>query len=69
MFTPVAWRDQPFVTRDDLMLVNLTAFDTEADFRAALASDVRKKIREDFANFPPFTGLCTHAGMARRTFV
>jgi uncharacterized protein (TIGR02118 family) len=67
MFTPVPWRDQPFVTRDDLMLVNLTAFDSTAEFHAALASEARKKVREDFDRFPPFTGRCTHTAMMRRT--
>jgi uncharacterized protein (TIGR02118 family) len=67
VFTPVDWRDRPFVTRADLLLANLTAFDSEADFRAALASDARRRVREDFARFPRFTGRCFHTAM-RRTF-
>jgi uncharacterized protein (TIGR02118 family) len=69
MFTPVDWRDRPFVTRGDLMVVNLTAFDSAGDFEAALTSEARKDIRADFAKFPPFTGRCTHVSMSRRRFL
>lgn len=66
VFTPIEWRDRPFATRADLMLVNLTAFDSEIDFRAAMSSDARRQVREDFARFPRFAGRCTHTAMARR---
>lgn len=69
MFTPVAWRDRPFIMRDDLMVLNLTAFDSKADFEAALASEVRKEIRADFGRFPPFTGRNIHIAMERRSFL
>lgn len=65
VFTPVEWRDRPFVTRAELMLVNLTAFESEADFRAAMASDVRTRVQRDFASFPRFSGRCTHTAMTR----
>jgi len=69
MFTPVDWRDQPFVARAELMLANLIAFDSEADFQAAMASEVRTEIRADFAGFPPFSGRCAHTAMTRKFLI
>jgi uncharacterized protein (TIGR02118 family) len=69
VFTPLDWRDRPFVARSDLMLANLIAFDSEAAFQTALASPARRKVRRDVEQFPRYTGKCAHTAMTRRCIV
>lgn len=63
--TPIDWRDQDFVERDDHMLINVVAFDDAAALSASLNSEVRVRLREDFHNFPTFTGQNLHTAMQR----
>ena len=45
---------------------NLNAcFDSVDALNAALKSDVRHRLREDYKRFPPFTGRNTHYAMTR----
>ncbi len=62
---PVAWRDPTGLDDADVFLGNEVVFDTPGALDAALASDVRHKLREDYKTFPPFTGRNTHYAMRR----
>lgn len=53
----------------DYMLGNEVVFDTIAAFNSAMASEVRRELRADFARFPPFTGQNTHYPMDRTRLV
>jgi uncharacterized protein (TIGR02118 family) len=53
----------------DYMLGNEVVFDTIGAFNAAMASDVRRELRADFARFPPFTGPNTHYPMDRKRLI
>ncbi len=64
-YLPVAWRDPTGLDDADIFLGNEVVFDTPAALDAALASDVRHKLREDYQTFPPFTGRNTHYAMQR----
>lgn len=64
-YLPVAWRDPTGLDDADVFLGNEVVFDTPAALDAALASDVRHKLREDYKTFPPFTGRNTHYAMQR----
>ena len=48
------------------MLMCDIGFDSADALTAALVSEPRDKLREDFYSFPPFDGRVTHHGMARR---
>ena len=52
--------------RVDRMQRNKVTFDSEAALDAALASDMRKRMREDYYKFPPFTGHNIHYPMHTR---
>lgn len=69
IYTPLGRADAPSVPRGDLMLVNLVAFDTLAALNAALQSNARARLREDYANFPRFTGRVTHTAMRREAAI
>jgi hypothetical protein len=47
------------------MIGNEVAFDSIADFNAAMASPVRQELRAHFRAFPPFSGANTHYPMTR----
>ncbi|MCH9671923.1 MAG: EthD family reductase [Gammaproteobacteria bacterium] len=47
------------------MLGNEVVFDSLDDLNAALASEVRDELRNDFHTFPPFSGRNTHYAMDR----
>lgn len=53
----------------DYMLGNEVVFDTNEAFNAAMASEVRRELRADFARFPSFTGRNTHYPMDRKRLV
>jgi uncharacterized protein (TIGR02118 family) len=63
---PAVWND-PFPVRDDgtTLLVQMT-FNTPADLQRALHSEARRRAREDFGRFPPFSGEVTHQAMRSR---
>ena len=48
------------------MIGNEVVFDSLDGFNAAMKSDVRLLMREDFARFPPFSGPTTHFAMLRK---
>ncbi|MHA1537950.1 MAG: hypothetical protein ACTSUD_10380 [Alphaproteobacteria bacterium] len=64
-YLPVAWSDPTGLEDADIFLGNEVVFDSLAALDAALASDVRHKLREDYKTFPPFTGRNTHYAMRR----
>jgi hypothetical protein len=41
-------------------------FDIPADLEPALHCEARRRAREDFARFPPFSGEVTHQAMSGR---
>lgn len=69
IYTPLEWNDASFITRNDLMLVNEVAFDSEPALNASLASDVRLRAREDYNSFPPFEGPVSHTPMHRHVLL
>ena len=52
--------------RTDPMLRNKVVFDDAAALTAALNSPVRHEMREDYRQFPPFSGAVTHCPMQAR---
>ena len=60
---PVEASDPFPVRRGDTFLLAQMQFDTAADLDAALQSDARQRARDDFHNFPPFSGEVTHEAM------
>lgn len=69
IYTPLEWKDASFITRNDLMLVNEVAFDSEDALNASLVSDVRLRAREDYNSFPPFEGPVSHTPMRRHVLL
>lgn len=67
IYTPLEWKDADFITRNDLMLINEVAFDSQEDLAASLESDVRMRAREDYHTFPEH-GSVTHTPMRRHVF-
>ena len=65
IYTPLGWTDSLPLERADHMLICDTSFETADALNAALRSEVRDRLREDYRNLPPFDGLCTHFGMRR----
>ncbi len=65
-YLPIAWTDSTNIAVADYLLGNEVVFDSLDDLNAALASDVRHELREDYKNFPPFYGTNTHYAMRRQ---
>jgi uncharacterized protein (TIGR02118 family) len=65
LYLPMAWRDPLALADADHMLVCQVAFDSVEALNGALASDVRKRLREDYRHFPSFAGPVTHYAMLR----
>ena len=65
VYTPLSWTDTLPVDRADHMLLCDTSFETADALNAALRSDVRDLLREDFHSLPAFQGRCTHFGTQR----
>jgi uncharacterized protein (TIGR02118 family) len=61
--SPVAFHD-PFPVRPGgtMLLVQMT-FESAAELNSALASDARRRAREDFHRFPAFEGEVTHEAL------
>tara|TARA_B100000686_G_scaffold255495_1_gene266957 strand:+ start:481 stop:1179 length:699 start_codon:yes stop_codon:yes gene_type:complete len=56
------------LVRADHMLICDVSFDTLDALNASLLSDVRKELREDYQQFPPFTGDPVHSAMLAKRF-
>lgn len=65
-FLPVDWTNPTALAMSDCMLGNEVVFDSAEDFNAAMASDVRHRLRQDYLQFPKFSGPVTHFMMRRR---
>jgi len=65
-YLPVDWTDPIGLPREDLMLGNEVVFDSVDALNAAMASDVRHKLRDDYHTFPTFSGRNTHHAMTRQ---
>lgn len=65
-YLPIAWTDPTNIANADYLLGNEVVFDSLEDLNAALASDVRHELREDYKSFPPFYGTNTHYAMRRQ---
>lgn len=60
---PAAWRDPFAVKQGEAALMAQLSFDSAEALDAALASEARKRARDDFANFPEFEGTVSHQAM------
>jgi uncharacterized protein (TIGR02118 family) len=65
IYTPVDWTNPLALDRADTMLICDVSFDTADALTAALHSEVRERLREDYHLFPPFTGRVGHYPMRR----
>lgn len=65
IYTPVDWSNPLALDRADHMLMCDVSFDSAAALTAALHSDVRHRLRQDYDTFPPFTGRVGHHPMRR----
>ena len=63
---PAAWTDPFPVQRADTFLLAQMQFDSAGDLDAALRSDARRQARDDFHQFPPFSGEVTHEAMTAK---
>jgi uncharacterized protein (TIGR02118 family) len=63
---PVAWVDPYPVVEGKTFLLAQMLFDSPAALDTALKSAARAQAREDFRNFPTFTGEVTHEAMRGR---
>jgi len=64
IYTPLEWRCPPALERARHLQRNKVAFDSAAALAAALDSPVRREMRADFAQFPPYRGRVTHYAMS-----
>ncbi|HEX7007640.1 MAG TPA: EthD family reductase [Alphaproteobacteria bacterium] len=65
LYLPMAWRNPSALADADHMLVCQVAFDSVEALNAALASEVRHRLREDYYTFPKFSGPVSHYAMLR----
>jgi uncharacterized protein (TIGR02118 family) len=61
------WNDPFPVRRGETFLLAQMQFDSASDLDAALRSDARRRARDDFHSFPPFSGEVTHEAMIAKT--
>ncbi len=61
---PAEWHDPFPVRRGETCLLAQMQFDSADDLDAALRSEARRRARDDFQRFPPFTGDVTHEAMS-----
>lgn len=64
-YVPVEWRDANQVAPTNSFLGNEIVFDSLEDLNAALTSEARHKLREDYYSFP-HEGETSHHAMQRR---
>jgi hypothetical protein len=67
-YLPIAWNQPTDWECSDCILGNETVFDSIDCLNAALASDVRHKLRDDYNAFPIKPGPNTHYAMIREDF-
>lgn len=60
---PASWTDPFPVDPGGSALLAQMSFDSAEALNAALASDARRRARDDFANFPAFDGTVSHEAM------
>ena len=60
---PALWNDPFPVQRGETFLLAQMQFDDLRDLDIALHSEARRQAREDFLQFPRFTGEVTHEAM------
>lgn len=65
-YLPIDWQDSSGVASSDCFLGNEIVFDAIDDLNAALLSDARHELREDYKHFLPHEGIVTHHAMLRR---
>ncbi len=65
-YLPVALPEAFAVARSGCFLGNEIVFDSNEDLNAALNSDARHELREDYKHFLPHQGEVTHHAMLRR---
>jgi hypothetical protein len=65
----LSWQDPNGLASPDYMIGNEVAFDTIADFNAAMACPIRHELRRHFREFPAFSGRNTHFPMDRTRLV
>ena len=67
-YVPIAWDHPPELQKSGCILGNEVVFESFQSLNAALASDVRHTLREDFEAFPVKPGPHTHYAMSREDF-
>jgi uncharacterized protein (TIGR02118 family) len=67
IYTRIDWVDRLPSRRVEYMQRNKLVFDSPAALSRALSSDVIKRMRADFVQFPPFAGGNKHFPMLTRT--
>ena len=65
LYEPTDMTSPLALTPADHMLICDVSFDTLDALNASLQSDIRKVLREDYNQFPPFEGDPIHSAMAR----
>jgi hypothetical protein len=65
----LSWQDPNGLASPDYIIGNEVAFDTIADFNAAMACPIRHELRRHFREFPAFSGRNTHFPMNRTRLV
>jgi uncharacterized protein (TIGR02118 family) len=60
---PVVWTDPLPMRRGETFLLAQMQFDSAGDLDGALRSPARRRARDDFHRFPPFSGEVTHEAM------
>lgn len=68
-YEPVDWRDPCQIAPTNSFLGNEIVFDRITDLRAALSSEARHQLREDYHSFPPHEGETSHHAMQRRVLL
>lgn len=69
LMTPADWRDSAPVNAGRADFLAMMEFDDAAALTQALASDARRRAREDFANFDLTGATVTHQAMRVRKLV
>lgn len=69
IYTRIDWIDRLPSQRVEYMQRNKLVFDSPQALAHALGSDVIKRMRADFVNFPPFAGGNKHFPMLTRTVI
>ena len=64
-YVPITWADASGIDQIDYLFGNEVVFDSLDALNAALASEIRDELREDFHNFPKFAGDNPHHAMLR----